>query len=81
MYNKNFSKIISNDCKDIIGVLLDKNYIDLIREEFDDSDDAYHYLAMMAQLKRMSNRFEIISPNHYGGYCNYDNIIQGILQV
>ena len=75
--NSHISKMIAEDCCDIIELIGDKDYINYVRTSFTNDDDAYHYLAMVTQFYRMSNKFGLLSKNPYE-ICNLYNIVRVI---
>jgi hypothetical protein len=70
--NKHLSKRIANDCRDIIELVENSNYIKLIKNSFDNVDDAYHYLAMTTQFYRIGNRYDLIIKDPYN-MCDLNN--------
>jgi len=82
--NSHKSKEIYKDCKDITEIILNDDYIEIIKCQFELEEDAYHYLALVAQMIRMSNRFKIITRDNdmmYFKYCNCEGITEGLCYI
>jgi len=76
--NSHLSKKIHNDCYDIIMIVLKKDFIRSSLNRFENEEDAYHYLAFIAQFIRLSNKYDIITGDK-NNYFNIDNIRRAIV--
>jgi hypothetical protein len=56
---------IKTDCLMMVNFFLSNDYISHIKSSFENENDAYHYLAIFVQFRRLSNRHKLISENQY----------------
>jgi len=75
--NKHLSEKIMNDCRDIIELVENRNYINYIKSTFKSNKDAYHYLALTTQFYRIGNRYNLFTKNPYE-MCNLENAFYAI---
>lgn len=61
--NRHKSKQICSDCSYLVNFFYDEEYINIIKASFENDDDAYHYLAIIAQVFRISNKHMLRSSN------------------
>jgi len=78
--NKYYSKKIADDCYFISELLLDEYYIYDIINEFENIDDAYHYLALITQYKRLCNKYKILTNNFDNGYYNIISVDRCLIE-
>lgn len=74
------SNKISSDCKLVIDLIVDYDYIYLILDTYENESDAYHYLALVAQMKRIGNKYKIFNSTD-DNYCNIEGIIEGFCDL
>lgn len=77
MKNSHLSERISDDCIDIIMIVLKPDFISGILNKFDNEKDGYHYLAFITQFIRLSNKYDIITGDK-NNYFDLSNIKKGI---
>jgi hypothetical protein len=77
MKNLHLSERISDDCIDIIMIVLKPDFISGILNRFDNEKDGYHYLAFITQFIRLSNKYDIITGDK-NNYFDLSNIRKGI---
>lgn len=80
MNNSAYSSGIKSDCLDLIEFFFSNDYISHIVSSFNNSDDAYHYLAILVQFQRFTNKYQLksVSPYHY---YNPTNIFQAVSRI
>ena len=78
--NSNYSSKLNIDCLDMVKFFFNSDYIEQIKASFDFEDDAYHYLAILVQFQRNSNRFKMRSSSPYH-YYNPSNMYKAILKL
>lgn len=78
--NSTCSHQIKDDCLEMINFFYNTEYISQIISSFEIEEDAYHYLAILVQSKRVSNRYKLISSNPYY-YYNPSNIYRAIVEL
>ena len=77
MYNTEFSAQISNDCGCFVEFMYCTEYINLVKETFQTEEDAYHYLAILLQVRRLSNLYKLNTSN-INEVLNYDNLVKAV---
>lgn len=78
--NSNYSQKLKVDCLDMIKFFFNIDYIDQIKSSFEIEEDAYHYLAILVQFQRISNRFKLMSSSPYY-YYNPNNMYKAIIKL
>jgi hypothetical protein len=80
MNKSKFSSKIKKDCFEMIEFFYDIEYINHIKSTFDFEDDAYHYLSILFQFQRMSNRYKLssLSPYHHFNPANIQKMIDNL---
>lgn len=78
--NNSNSNNISSDCKLVVDLIVDEDYIYLILDTYENESDAYHYLALVAQMKRIGNKYKIFNSTG-DNYCNIEGIIEGFCDL
>lgn len=81
IYNSSYSSELKKDCLDMVKFFFTAEYISQIIYSFDnDEEDAYHYLAILVQFQRISNRYKMssLSPYHY---YNPTNIYRAVVEL
>ncbi len=77
MKNLHLSERISDDCIDIIMIVLKPDFITKTLNRFENEKDGYHYLAFITQFIRLSNKYDIITGDK-NNYFDLSNIRKGI---
>lgn len=77
MKNSHLSERISDDCIDIITIVLKPDFITKTLNKFENEKDGYHYLAFITQFIRLSNKYDIITGDK-NNYFDVSNIKKGI---
>jgi len=62
-YNHHCSSQICDDCSCFVNFSFTDEYIESIKETFDNDEDAFHYLAILLQTYRFSNLYKLRSSN------------------
>lgn len=78
--NSSHSQQIKNDCLAMIKFFFTADYISQITSSFEIEEDAYHYLAILVQFQRVSNRYKLVSMSPYH-YYNPSNIHRAIVEL
>ena len=78
--NSSHSQQIKNDCLAMIKFFFTADYISQIISSFEIEEDAYHYLAILVQFQRVSNRYKLVSMSPYH-YYNPSNIHRAIVEL
>ena len=78
--NSSHSQQIKNDCLAMIKFFFTADYISQITSSFEIEEDAYHYLAILVQFQRLSNRYKLVSMSPYH-YYNPSNIYRAIAEL
>lgn len=80
MINSAHSLNIKTDCIEMIDFFYETDYISQIVSSFEVEEDAYHYLAILVQFQRITNRYKLVSssPYHYFNPTNIYNAIVGM---
>lgn len=75
--NSSYSSQIKTDCSMMVKFFYTDDYINNIISSFEKEEDAYHYLAILVQFQRISNRYKMssLSPYHYYNPSNMYNAI------
>jgi len=75
--NSHLSEMITDDCIDIITIVLKPDFIMKTLNRFENEKDGYHYLAFITQFIRLSNKYDIITGDK-NNYFDLSNIKKGI---
>ena len=75
--NSHLSERITDDCIDIIMIVLEPDFITKTLNRFENEKDGYHYLAFITQFIRLSNKYDIITGDK-NNYFDLSNIKKGI---
>jgi hypothetical protein len=75
--NSHLSSRISDDCIDIIMIVLKPEFIRKTLNKFEDEKSAYHYLAFITQFIRLSNKYDLITGDK-NNFFDLSNIRKGI---
>lgn len=75
--NSHLSERITDDCIDIITIVLEPDFITKTLNRFENEKDGYHYLAFITQFIRLSNKYDIITGDK-NNYFDLSNIKKGI---
>ena len=80
IYNSSYSSQIKTDCSMMVKFFYTDDYINNIISSFEKEEDAYHYLAILVQFQRISNRYKMssLSPYHY---YNPTNIYRAVVEL
>ena len=78
--NSSHSQQIKNDCLAMIKLFFTADYISQITSSFEIVEDAYHYLSILVQFQRVSNRYKLVSMSPYH-YYNPSNIYRAIAEL
>jgi len=78
--NSSYSSQIKTDCSMMVKFFYTDDYINNIISSFEKEEDAYHYLAILVQFQRISNRYKMssLSPYHY---YNPTNIYRAVVEL
>lgn len=78
--NSSYSSQIKTDCSMMVKFFYTDEYINNIISSFEKEEDAYHYLAILVQFQRISNKYKMssLSPYHY---YNPANLYRAVVEL
>ena len=78
--NSSYSSQIKTDCSMMVKFFYTNDYINNIISSFEKEEDAYHYLAILVQFQRISNKYKMssLSPYHY---YNPANLYRAVVEL
>lgn len=78
--NSSYSSQIKTDCSMMVKFFYTDDYINNIISSFEKEEDAYHYLAILVQFQRISNKYKMssLSPYHY---YNPANLYRAVVEL
>ena len=66
-----FSSKVCQDCYLMVEFLINEDEVSYILSTFDDYRHAYHYMALLTHLRRMENKYELVTkaPDMHYNIC------------